>query len=177
MNIDIRLIEEKYYSQVHRFQCEYLDQESFEDFTKRVQSNPDFYFIALDGDEPVGVCYGHPSKRSPDEVVLQGIAVNLDVTKAYARRGIGSKLIEAFQKAAAKKGFRKIGFGAADDLKVEKFYLKNGFKAVELVAKDSNYREITRVKVDDYESGKSLQQQLREQYRPREVIFIFEKIL
>lgn len=175
MNIKIRQIREEDYKKAHQFQCEYLDEESFEDFIERIEANPDLYFIALDNEELVGICYGHPSDKVKDAINLQGIAVNLDETKGYARKGIGSKLMIAFEKTVKQKGFDKIDVGSADDLKVEKFYLKNDFKPYQLVAKGPNHEEFERVNINDYDSGKKKQEELRKKHKPKEVIFIFEK--
>lgn len=174
MNLDIRTIKPTDYKKAHAFQCEYLDTEDFRDFVHRVEANPDLYFVASDGDELVGVCYGHPPKKGQSTINLQGIAVNLDVTKRYARVGIGSNMMQVFEGAVKRKGYSKIGVGAADDPKVEHFYLKNGFKPCELVAK-SGYEELARVQIDNFTDGKILQQALRQKYDALEVIFIFEK--
>src|SRR5690606_12250743 len=126
-------------------------------------------------EELVGICYGQPSVEST--ILLQGIAVNLDESKGYARKGIGSALISKFENIALLKGYKKIGVGAADDSKVENFYLKNGFNPYELVAKGLHHEEYERVMISNYEYGKKTQMELRRKYQPHEVIFIFEKII
>lgn len=175
--IIIRNIQKKDYKQAHKFQVEYLDDEAYENFTKRVESNPDLYLCALDGDMVIGVCYGHSSQKIKDAIQLQGIAVNLDTTKGYSRQGIGSKMIKIFEQAVKKRRCNKIDVGSADDVKVEKFYLKNGFKPYELVVFGPEHKEIKRVNVDDYESGKVKQAELRKKCNPKEVIFIFKKMI
>jgi GNAT superfamily N-acetyltransferase len=166
------------YPRVHAFQCEYLDQESLEAFDRKLAEATGHYLAAFDGDEVVGVCYGCQSSRDANTMALQGIAVSLDTSNNYARTGIGSRLNAAFEQCARSSGYARIDLGSADDLKVERFYLKNGYVPYELVAKDADYEELTRVAVDDYASGKALQQQLRDQYRSAtEVIFIFHKSL
>lgn len=177
INLEIRALKEKDYRRVHKFQSEYLDQESFKDFIKRVRANPHLYLVAFEGNSLVGLCYGHPSDRVKSAVNLQGIAINLDETKGYARKGIGSKLIEKFAEVAKKKGFKKIGVGSSNDLKAENFYLKNGFKPYELVAKGKSHKELERVKIKDYKSGKITQGKLRKKHKSKEVIFIFGKII
>ncbi|MBS4218594.1 hypothetical protein KHA96_09745 [Bacillus sp. FJAT-49711] len=72
-------------------------------------------------------------------------------------------------------GGKKINLGSADDLKVEKFYVENGFEPYELVAKNANHEEFERVKISDYMIGKKVQEELRLKHNPDEVIFIFEK--
>lgn len=177
MNIQIRRIEQKDYKNAQAFQCEYLDQESMPRFEHRVADNPDLYLVAVDGDELIGVCYGQPSRKNPAAIQLQGIAVNLDHTKGYARTGIGSRLIRAFENVVQRCGFQKIDLGSADDVKVERFYVKNGFQPIELVAKGPNHHEFERIEVDSFEQGNRLKDQLRSKYNPEEVIYIFEKTL
>lgn len=177
MEKEIRLIEESDYEKAYTFQCEYLDRENFEDFMQRVKSDPDLYFVTVDGSELVGICYGSPSKRNDSVINLNGIAVNLDVTKKYARVGLGTNMMRIFETAVKKRSYYIIGVGSADDPKVEAFYLKNEFKPTELVVKGSNLEEIERVRVDDYESGILRREELRRKYNPREVIFVLEKDL
>jgi len=175
--VRIRTLRETDYEAVHAFQTEYLDQESYYEFVRRVQRHPDLYLAAYHGEELAGVAYGHPSERDADVMNLQGIAVTLDQRKAYARAGIGTRLLRAFERAAAARGFRWIGVGSADDPKVEQFYLNNGFEACELVAKDGPHRELERVAVTDYESGCTMKRRLRQTCPANEVIFIFKKRL
>ncbi len=175
MTLKIRPIQEKDYEKVHVFQRTFLDEDSYEDFVQRVESNPDLYLVAYLQEDLAGVVYGNPSKNKQTVINLQGIAVDLD--KKFARKGIGSKLMEAFEKVVKEKGYQVIGVGSADDSKIESFYLKNGFKPIELVAKDEEYNELERMAMNDYEEGLSKKEELREKHNPREVIFIFEKEL
>lgn len=175
--MQIRPVDEKDYAKVHAFQCEYLNREPFHDFVHRVEANPDLYLGAFDGDELIGICYGHPSHKMESAINLQGIAVSLDESKGYARKGNGSKLIAAFEEAVKSRGCSLVDLGAADDLKVEHFYLKNGYQPYELAAKIPGRVEIERVSVDDYQQGQVIREQLRRQYQPKEVIFIFQKRL
>lgn len=174
-NIIIDVIKEGDYKRVYEFQCEYLDQESYGEFHQRIQANPDLYLGAFIEGDLAGICYGDPSERDKSCINLQGIAVSLDETKGYARKGIGSRLLKSFEEAVKQKGYKKIGVGSADDKKVESFYLKNGFLPIELVAKGQEAEEYERVKVIDYESGLHKKQDLYEKYQPFELIFIFEK--
>ncbi|MFC5649071.1 GNAT family N-acetyltransferase [Paenibacillus solisilvae] len=177
MNVDIRAVSKGEYGRFHAFQCEYLDVELYSDFMNRMEANPDLYLAAFAGNELAGICYGQPSLKDDAAVTLQGIAVNLDETKKLARTGIGSMLIAKFQEAAACRGYSKIDLGAADDRKVEHFYLKNGFVPYELVAKGRHHEEYKRTSVHDYETGKVMQEKLRSKHNAKEVIFIFEKII
>lgn len=177
MNITVRTIKKRDYQRVRAFQCEYLDQESIDEFVIRIEANPELYILAFDEDELVGVCYGHPSNKGESTLILQGIAVNLDENEGYARKGIGTLLIREFEEIAKVKGYSKIGVGCADDLKVESFYLKSGFSPCELVAKGQHGEEYQRVKISNYEFGKKTKEKIRKKYKPKEVIFIFEKVV
>jgi peptidoglycan-N-acetylglucosamine deacetylase len=175
--VRIRTLRETDYEAVHAFQTEYLDQESYYEFVKRVHEHPDLYLAAFHGEDVIGVIYGHPSERFPGEMNLAGVAVTLDNRKDFARAGIGTRLVRAFERAATARGYGLIGVGSADDHKVEQFYLRNGFEAVELVAKDEQSHELDRIAVVDYESGLHLQKQVRDTSEAAEVIFIFKKRL
>lgn len=195
MKLMIKPVEREEFDEVYSFQIEYLEQESLEQFMGRVEAFPDLYLVAWDLDPPqhmydqssdealhlcyrkkelIGICYATPSHKYPDVMVIQGIAVSLDESKSYARKGYGSRLLEEIEKASLKRGLHKLDVGSADDEKVEKFYVKNGFQPYELVAKNS-YEELERVPISSYEQGKIVQKKLREKHQAQEVIFIFGK--
>ena len=177
MTYKIERLSNEFYEKAHSFQCEYLDQEDYSTFSKRVNNDPDLYLIAKYKDELAGLCYGHANENDNLHIHLQGIAVDLDKAKGIARKGIGSALLKSFEDTARDKGYRLISLGAADNEKVEAFYLKNGYIAYELVAKDGPGIEYAREPINGYLEGKLLQKNLREKYKPREVIFIFKKDL
>jgi len=164
---------------VHPFQCDYLHRESAEDWKRRLADVPGMYLAAFADEDLAGVCYGQPSRRREDAADLQGIAVNLDHRKPYARRGIGSRLLRAFERVCAERGFRRIGVGSADDPRVESFYQANGYRPVELVAKDAEGRELERVDIraEAAEQAAERKEELRRKHGAAEVIFIFEKTL
>jgi peptidoglycan/xylan/chitin deacetylase (PgdA/CDA1 family)/GNAT superfamily N-acetyltransferase len=164
---------------VHPFQCEYLDRERADEWLRRVEANPGLYLAAFDGEQLAGICYGHPSRHWEGAADLQGIAVNLDRSKPYARRGIGSRLLRAFERECAARGFRRIGVGSADDPKVEAFYRKNGYVPAEIVAKDAECRELERLKLSAEEADRADERKeaLRRRTGAAEVVFIFEKKL
>lgn len=175
--ISVRPIAPGDYDQAYALQQEYLDEEPRAKFIARIETQPKLYLVALDGCTVVGVCYGGPSAQVPSTCHVQGIAVNLDQNLKYARRGIGSKMLSVFRTMATRLGYQELGLGAAEDEKVEKFYLKNGLMAFELVAKQANGVEIARVPILDYESGVILREDLHRRYQPHEVIVIFRQPL
>ncbi|PWW05189.1 acetyltransferase (GNAT) family protein [Paenibacillus cellulosilyticus] len=179
LSITIRPVQAADHTDVYAFQQEYLDSEPYEAFIQRIEPPSALYFAAYQGHQLAGIIYGDPSRNNEHEYVLQGVAVNLDTTLGLARQGIGSQLMQTFEAAARQVGAHSIGVGSADDLKVELFYLRNGYEPIELVAKDANYRELERVSIHDdgYGAGKQLQEELRTKHAAHEVIFIFAKIL
>jgi GNAT superfamily N-acetyltransferase len=71
-----------------------------------------------------GVAFGHPDGE--DGVTLEGIAV----TAAHAARGLGSRLLSRFERAAADAGGVSVGLGSGGGY-VEHFYVKNGYRQTE----------------------------------------------
>lgn len=177
VSVTINPVQAADYADVYAFQQEYLDSEPYEAFIQRVEHPSALYFAAYQGQQLAGIIYGEPSRRAEHQYLLQGVAVNLDTALGLARQGIGSRLMQTFESAARLAGGHFIGVGSADDLKVEHFYLKNGFQPIELVAKSVDYRELERVSIHNYEAGKQLQEQLRAKHSAHEVIFIFDKAL
>lgn len=175
MEITIRKIKEGDYEQAYNFQNEYLDAESMYDFKKRVQDGAVIYLVARDLDNLVGIIYGHPSDKFPDTYNLQGVAVDLDEKKGYARMGIGSRLIKEFEEQVKMKGVEKITLAAADDEGVEEFYMQNGYLPKEIIVNDDNYDELDRMKIDDYEHAKEMKEKMRREYLAKEAIIVFEK--
>lgn len=185
LTIDIRPVTTADEAAVHSFQCEYLDRESAAAWKKRVTDYPDLYLGAFAGEDVAGICYGRPSRHWEGAADLQGIAVNLDHRKPYARRGIGSRLLRAFERQCVQRGFSRIGVGAADDPRVEAFYRSNGYQPVQLVAKDAQGRDLERVDVpaEQAEAAGAAEriverkEALRRKHHAAEVIVIFAKTL
>lgn len=175
MDIRIRAIDRKHYNSAYCLQYEYLDRVSYAVFIKRIEAISTRYLGAFHHDELIGICYGQPSSRNVKTFQLQGIAVRLD--GQYARKGIGSRLLQSFEKIVKNNGYTFIDLGSADDMKVEQFYLKNAYQPFELVAKDHMYQDIARIAISNYEEGKVIKKELYKQYKPKEVIYIFRKPL
>lgn len=175
--ITIRPVQAADYAAVYAFQQEYLESKSYEALLRRGDHPGVLYFAAYQDQHLAGIIYGVPSRKSEHDYVLQGVAVNLDASLGLGRQGIGSRLLQTFEEAARQTGACYVSVGSADDLKIEQFYLKNGYHPIELVAKGADYDELERVPVHDYEAAKILQEQLRKHYAAHEVIFIFSKKL
>ncbi|WP_433562189.1 GNAT family N-acetyltransferase [Nocardia sp. CA-151230] len=85
---------------------------------------PDLVVSALLGGQVVGVCFASPGFGTG--IVVDGIAVDGN----FAGRGIGSKLLSAWEVAAGAAGFTEVTVGSAGGY-VEHFYEKNGYRPVE----------------------------------------------
>ena len=175
MKINIKKINKKDYAQTHQFQCLYLGKESFDNFIKKVDDDKTLYLVAIDDKNIIGICYGEPSENLKNSFELQGIAVNLDEKGKYVRKGIGTKMIKKFEEKVKKQGFKKLDVGSADDPKVEKFYLKNGFEPYEIQAKGNNHKIYNKEKIKSYEDGLKKKKYLIKKYKPKEVILIMKK--
>lgn len=167
----IRPIEECDFARAHAMQVTYLDGDDLPAFRIRVEAAPELYLVAMEGETLVGLCYGKVKPKG--NAVLNGICADLD--NGWGRKGIGSALLRAFEEALRKLGKSGYSVGAADDPKVEAFYMKHGHRPVELVSKDEAGNELARMKVSGYEEGEKARAGLRARCHPREVILIFEK--
>ncbi|MCL2287515.1 MAG: GNAT family N-acetyltransferase [Firmicutes bacterium] len=79
-------------------------------------------------DRLVGCAYGFPSPWGDDKCFsLDGIAIEWD----YKAQGRGSKLLQFWEKCVYELGFSRVDVGSAGGY-VEHFYLKNGYKPIEL---------------------------------------------
>lgn len=77
------------------------------------------------GGQVIGVAFAE--LRAPRELCLQGIAI----AHPFHAQGRGGKLLQALEEEARRRGYEKISLGAAGGY-VERFYRKNGYRAVEL---------------------------------------------
>ncbi|MCD4817349.1 MAG: GNAT family N-acetyltransferase [Candidatus Cloacimonetes bacterium] len=173
MNLIIRKPNKQDLKAIFNFCSTYIDM-SFEEFTKKAEKNSDLYFVVYDEGELVGYCLGEASEKDKSCVEIDEIVTNVSTKRDYSRRGIGTKLIQKFEEEVWMRGFKTIGLGCSDNYEVEQFYLKNGYLPIEIVA-NSKDKELERIKITDYESGKIIQSELRSEYDLKEVNFIFEK--
>lgn len=169
--METKIIPQEDLEKAFQINSQYLG-DSRTDFFNWQKSYPNLFVGVYEKKELIGICYGHYENKHKC-IILQGIAT----IDKFLRKGVGSILIQFFERQVHNEGFSTIGLGCADDEKTERFYLKNGFKPIELVAKTKDHTELERIKIADYRSGKIKQQELRKKYNPEEVIFIFEKKL
>ena len=159
-----------------------------DNLTESRAQHPDWLRGAYLGDELVGICCG--SERPVGAVVLQSIAVMFK----YWRNGIGSRLIQDFERTVFADGITKISLGSAADRPTESFYLKNGYRATHVMLSvardvvraraDRGLPEPVKVVDDGHERRLSFpidgyapetRDELKASFAAREGIFIFEK--
>lgn len=170
MEIVVKVLPKEDLKDFWKIQKEYLDNYTFDYVKKNYAENKDLYIGCYVKGELAGIAYGSIKK---DVVILQGIGVK----HKYWRMGLGTKIIHFFHKQANKTGKKIVSVGSAEDDKVEKFYLKNGYKPVLIQAKGKNHFLYAEEKVRGYKTGLKKRDELRKKYNPKEVIFIMDKKL
>ena len=153
----------------HSIQREYLENWTFDYLRNQFQKQPDLYVGSfLEGRGLVGIAYGVVNEEK--SAVLQGIAVRYSLW----RKGIGSRLLRFFEEWVRKKGCRSVSLGSGEG-PAEQFYLKNGYRPIEIKAKSEDGRVLSKENVYDYSDGLRKRELLRSNLKPKEVIFIMEK--
>jgi len=165
--MEIKVLPQKDLKNFWKIQVEYLDNWSFEYLKKEHSKYPNLYIGCYEDNKLIGIAYGFIKKEI---IILQGIAVKHDIW----RKGIGSKILNFFEKQAKHTGKKIISVGSAEGF-VEKFYLKNGYEPVSIHAKGENHNLFAEKKVKNYEDGLKKREKLRKKYNPKEVIFIMDK--
>jgi GNAT superfamily N-acetyltransferase len=194
MEYTIRPVREEELAAYHKMQVTYLDVEEYSEFLRKVGKYEGLYLCAVDQGGILGIVYPSLFKG---ELTLQGICV--DLNRNLNGRGIGSKLLRAFEEKIRQTGARKTSLGSAEDLRTENFYLKNNWQPVELLflkikELPPDYKEIAqreglsveikpdgstefRMPVASYAHGTGNRARLKNPLNAGEVIFIFEKKL
>lgn len=119
--VDIRTVDESDLADFRRLHNTYVGRnESLETVRHWYREHPELLVGAYDDDQLVGHCLGIP--RSEGEVELNGIAVD----QPYQRRGMGTKLLSAFEDRVSSRGFQRVSLGSAGGY-VDEFYIENGY--------------------------------------------------
>lgn len=109
----------------YAFCAEYLPGSEPEKMKRYEKMFPETFLAVTEKDEIIGAAFGWSRKIefSEDEsFALDGIAVRYDCQK----NGIGSRLLERFEKAAESYGAETVSVGSAGGY-VEKFYIDRGY--------------------------------------------------
>ncbi len=111
--------------QYYAFCAEYLPGSEPEKMAHYEKLFPEAFLAVTENDEIIGAAFGWSrSIEFPDDksFALDGIAVRYDCQK----NGIGSKLLECFEKAAEQYGAKSVSVGSAGGY-VENFYINRGY--------------------------------------------------
>ena len=109
----------------YAFCTEYLPGSEPEKMKRYEKLFPEAFLAVTENDEIIGAAFGWSRKiEFPDDksFALDGIAVRYD----YWKKGIGSRLLERFEKAAVLYGAKSVSVGSAGGY-VEKFYIDRGY--------------------------------------------------
>jgi N-acetylglutamate synthase-like GNAT family acetyltransferase len=165
--MEIKILPQKDIKEFWKLQTEYLDKWTLDHLKTEYSKFPDLYVGCYEEGKLIGIAHGF---IKGDIIILQGIAVKYDTW----RKGIGTKILNFFEKQAKQTGKKIISVGSAEGF-VEKFYLKNGYNPVEIQAKGEDHHIFAKEKVKDYDDGLKKKDKLRKKLNPKEVIFIMEK--
>lgn len=126
--VDVQRVPDSDFEAVYRMLCGRVGQRDRDDVRAWFRDEPDLFRGAYDDGALVGFAAGRTWTAAgrdwrPDSVELVGIAVDDD----YTRNGVGSRLLEAFESAAAAAGFDRVTLGSAGGY-VDEFYLANGYE-------------------------------------------------
>lgn len=125
-NLELRAISDEDFDRLVELDEEYLSS-GREKLTQWRAEHPRLFRGAFLDGKLVGICYPKPTEGA--EIVLEGIAVSFDLW----RKGIGSRLLADFENEAFSGGFTGISLGSTPDAPTEGFYIKNGYRAIQIV--------------------------------------------
>ena len=150
--VDVHPVPESDAGTVHRKLCERVGHRDEATVCGWYDDHPGLFVGAYDGGGVVGFCAGRA--RDGPSVELVGIAVD----DSHTRRGIGSRLLDAFEDAVASLGHDRVSLGSAGGY-VDEFYLANGYEPESILVRlhpddvPEDHRdlgfEILRERVDD----------------------------
>ncbi|WP_336036992.1 GNAT family N-acetyltransferase [Halobacterium yunchengense] len=138
--VELRRVTADEFDDVLELHHECIDDRDRDVVREWYDEHPALFWGAWDGDDLVGFALGR--HREAASVELVGIAVR----DAYARAGVGSRLLEAFEDAAREYGFERASVGSAGGY-VDYFYAANGYRPESIMVRTSrealpeNYRE------------------------------------
>lgn len=106
-------------------------QRSLETVRSWYEETPALFLTAkTDADEVTGVTTGH--RRTTTRAELAGIGV----VPERRGKGLGSRLLERFEKNAAESGFERISLGSAGG-RVDRFYARHGYEPTAILVRRS----------------------------------------
>ncbi len=120
----IKLLLKKDLSAAHKMHQNYIGGYLYDFFKQEYEKRPTLFVACYDGKKLIGVCWGYKDRHN---AILAGIAVNIK----YQKKGIGARLLEAFEKQVKKIKIHKISIAAANvPINVVGFYEKANYKII-----------------------------------------------
>lgn len=120
--VEIRPVENSDLPPFRRLHNRYVDRdESLDTVREWHDEHPNLLVGAYVDGELVGHALGRP--HDDEAVELAG----LSVAESYRRQGVGSELLDAFEKHAADAGFDRVTLGSAGGY-VDEFYVENSYE-------------------------------------------------
>ena len=159
---------------------------TFTFFKKRYTKNPSLFIGCYDKSKLVGIIFGYIKRNY---VSLSTMAISSD----YRSKGIGSKMLNVFERNVKKLGKKRILLGARNN--AEKFYLNNGYKPIIFVQiyhknvpkdyknkgyniiSETNYKDAKRLYIDIKKYDKKIKEKVLKTFKAYNVIYLFEKDL
>ncbi|MFB6073041.1 MAG: GNAT family N-acetyltransferase [Halobacterium sp.] len=118
--VDVRRVPSTDFEDVYRLLCSRVGERDRDAVTDWYDDYPALFVGAYDDGDLVGFALG---RRAHGGAELVGIGV----TEAYTRRGIGSRLLDAFEAGAVDLGVDRVSVGSAGGY-VDEFYVGNGYR-------------------------------------------------
>lgn len=152
---------------------------------KQFERSPELFVGAFEESQIIGIAFGYIKKKN---VLLGEFAINPE----FRNKGIGTKLLEFFEKRAKEAGKEKVITGALE--KAEGFYFKNGYKPILFlqikywqvpknytsiskfkIKKETNYIDAKRLFLEVTEPSKILKMKMIKLFNAYSGIYLFEK--
>lgn len=154
---------------------------------KAYQKNPNLFVGAFDGKKLAGITFGFVKRKN---VLLGEMAIDKD----YRNLGLGTRLLDFFEKQVIKLQKNKIVLGAREN--AEKFYLKKGYKPIlflqikhsevpknykslskNKIRRETNYSDAKRLFIEVKYPSDILKRRLIKTFHAYNGIYLFEKTL
>ena len=151
---------------------------------KNHKREPSLFIGAYDKDKLIGIIFGYIKKSK----ILIG---EMAVSEKYRNKGIGSKLINFFEKQVKKLNKKEIVLGSWES--AEKFYLKQGYKPqlfIQIphdkvpkdykkmgydIIKETNYKDAKKLTIRVNKLDDKLKQKAKKNFNTDDVIYLFRK--
>ena len=191
--MELKTIHKKKLKEADEFQQKILNPQNkkryrtFGYVKKNYLTKPELFVGAYDNNKLIGIIFGYIKR---DNVLLGEMAID----ENYRGIGLGSKLLDFFEKQAIRTGKNKITLGALDN--AEKFYMKRGYKPILFlqirnsdvplnykslskykIIKETNYSDAKRLFFKAKYPSNTLKNKLAKLFHAYNAIYLFKKSL